>query len=407
MRGVFVELAEAEAVTERFEAGVLAVLASEIGCDVAFFAVMGAERPAVMGVDAAAIARAVRPGNEYEAELMPVKRAALAARGVAVDTAVLGEAAVRRTKYFRELAAGVNGRHSLMACLSWRGQPRAAIMLGRCGSSFTPRDVERVEAVVPELAAARAIHGWPWQEAPLPEPPRPRWLSRALQGEARLAQVKSENGSIRVRDRDGFREMVAEHEGRELVWTRARVQRPSESGWPYVELFHVAAGLARQRRRALFVGLGGGVAVRQFARSYPGMALSVVERDAGVIELAREWYGVAAIPGVTLHVADGAAFVASAAPQSLDVVIVDAYSDAFVANFGSRRFFADVRRALAPGGAVAVNVIGRLEGTGELSAVVAAMQAELGTARIVPVLGGKSFDASDLRNVVVIARNDE
>lgn len=407
MRGAFLELAEAEATVERFDAEALGLLAREIGCDAAFFAVKGSEaRPAVLGMDAAVIAHAVRPGSEYEKELMPVKRAALSARGVAVDTAVLGEAEVRRAKYFRELAARVHGRHSLMAYLRWRGEPRAAILLGRSGSSFSQREVERVEAVLPELAAARAVHGWPYRESLLPALPRSGWLSRARLRGPGSAPVVTRGGTVYVRDRAGFREMVSQgHSGDELIWTRARVARPSESGWPYVELFHVAAGLARQRRRALFIGLGGGVAVRQFGRAYPGIALDVVESEPQVIALAREWYDIASIPGLTLHVGDGAEHVAHATPASIDIIVVDAYTDAFVAEFANSGFYANVRRALAPGGAVALNVISRLDGTGELPAIVAGLQAELRNVRVVPVLGTASLHATDWRNVVVIAHH--
>lgn len=408
MRGAFLELAEAEPVTERFEAAALQLLAHEIGCEAAFFAVKGrAARPAVIGIDAAAVAHAVRRGSEYERELMPVKRAALAARGVAVDTAVLGEARVRRTKYFREVAARVHGRHSLMAYVAWRGQPRAAIMLGRSGGSFTPGEVERVEAALPEIAAARAIHAWPWLESALSAGGNGGWLSRVARG-GRVARADTEHGSVSVRDRDGFREMVAATGDGELVWTRARVDAPSESGWPYIELFHVAAGLARERRRALFVGLGGGVAVRQFARNYPGMALDVVEREARVIEMARAWYDVDSIPGVKLHLGDGAEFVARAPSGQFDVVVVDAFSEGFERAFGSRRFLADARRALAPGGALSLNVIGTLDAAGLLHDVVAAMRAEFGEPRVVPVIDARRpHSVSEVRNVVVIARRGD
>lgn len=44
----------------------------------------------VVGLDAALIETAVRGGPRYAAELFPAKRVALEARGVAVDTRVLG-----------------------------------------------------------------------------------------------------------------------------------------------------------------------------------------------------------------------------------------------------------------------------------------------------------------------------
>src|SRR6516164_3594612 len=75
-------------------------------------------------------------------------------------------------------------------------------------------------------------------------------------GESVVARRRSEQQEIVVRDREGYREMVARDRGtrREMVWSRARIEDPSRSGWPYVDLFHVAAGLAGRRERALFVG---------------------------------------------------------------------------------------------------------------------------------------------------------
>ena len=408
MLGAFLEIAQTEAVTSRFEALALETLAREIGCDAAFFAVKGAESaPAVLGIDAESIERAVRGGSEYERELMPVKRAALAARGVAVDTDVLGEAVVRRTRYFREVAAPVKGRHSLMAYLTWRGQPRAALMLGRARAGFSPGELERVESVLSELAAARASYGWPFANEELPAPPRTGLWSKFRPKNRVLAQVATPHGPLLVRDRDGFREMVAGEGERSLVWTRAKVTEPSRSGWPYVELLHVAAAVAKERRRALFVGSGGAVGVRQFARMYPGIAIDLVEHEPVVFELAREWYGLASIPGVTLHVADGADFVAHASRASWDVMIVDAYSDGFVERFARRSFFESVRRALTPGGALALNVIGTIDGNGVIPEVLSAARRELGEPRIVPVLdAAQPYDPHALRNVVVIVRSE-
>jgi spermine/spermidine synthase len=407
MRGAFLELAQSEHVTHRFEAWSLELLSREIGADAAFFSVKGEEAAAnVIGIDAVSMARAVRRGNEYELELMPVMRAALAARGVAVDTDVLGESAVRRTKYFREVAARVKGRHSLLAYLSWRGQTRAAIMLGRSGVGFSPSELARVEAILPELAAARASYGWPFAEAALRPPAQTGLIARFASKQRLLAAVATPRGRLGVRDRNGFREMVALEGERELVWTRAKLSQPSESGFPYVELFHVAAALAPQRRRALFIGAGGAVAVRQFARTYPGIAIDLVEIEPRVIELAREWFGLASIPGVTLHVADGVEFVQRASSARWDVIIVDAYADGFVEAFGSRPFFAAARRCLTARGTIALNLIDRLDETGGISAILAASASELAAPRILPVIDPEqAYDASALRNVVIIWRS--
>ena len=58
------------------------------------------------------------------------------------------------------------------------------------------------------------------------------------------------------------------------------------------------------------MGCGGAVSGRQFARIYPGIRADVVECEPGVIALARQFFALDAIPGVTVHIADGAKFIA-------------------------------------------------------------------------------------------------
>ncbi|HEX5101238.1 MAG TPA: hypothetical protein VFV94_17125, partial [Polyangiaceae bacterium] len=208
---------------------------------------------------------------------MPVKHAALARRGVAIDTEVCGLEHVRRTHYYREIASTIGGQHSLMAYVQWRGTVVGAFMLGRVGRSFTQRDVELMESLLPSLGVARAAFGTAWAPTPLPRPELgglERWLR--LNGSSRvLASRQAASGMLTVRDRDGFREMLATSGASELVWTRTSRADPRRSGWPYVELLHLAAALAAERRSALFVGCGGAVSVCQFASTYPGIALDV------------------------------------------------------------------------------------------------------------------------------------
>src|SRR5690349_6233239 len=113
MTGELVELAHSSADVFSFEARLLERLQQTLGCDVAFFSTRGAEsRPSSLGLSEEIVARAVQRGAVYFEELLPVKRAALSARGVAVDTQVLGEQRVQRTAYFNELARSVGPRHT-------------------------------------------------------------------------------------------------------------------------------------------------------------------------------------------------------------------------------------------------------------------------------------------------------
>ncbi|HLK40549.1 MAG TPA: hypothetical protein VKU41_27545 [Polyangiaceae bacterium] len=97
-----------------------------------------------------------------------------------------------------------------------------------------------------------------------------------------------------------------------MIWTRAGLDDAARSGWPYIDLLHVAAGLARRRERALFIGCGGAVGPRQFAVSYPGIEIDVVESEDHVIELAKSFFGLDGIPRLTVHHAEGASFLEGA-----------------------------------------------------------------------------------------------
>lgn len=401
-----IELSQESGSAAGFEAAVLGLLEREIGCDVAYFSVEGNEaNPTVRGLESKIVERVVTRGEIYLQELAPVKRVALAGRGVAVDTEVLG-LRLGETKYHRELGRVVGVRHSLMAYVPWRGRVVAALMLGREGA-FSQKDVRRVEAALPGLGVGRAAFGLPWSSKPLRGAARRGLLSRLrVQPRAHLlASVDTPSGTLVVQDEDGFREMIAIEGPSELVWTRAALANPSQSGWPYIDLLHVAAALARQRGRALFVGCGGGVALRQFASVYPGIHLDVVEREPAVIELARRWYDLDAIPGLAVHVADGIDFIGQAPPRTWDVVVLDAYDTGDISGaFLRRSFFADLRRVLRPGGAVAVNLIGTLDGCGPLPALVRAAGADFSDVRVVPVMTPKEEYAPHApRNIVVIA----
>jgi hypothetical protein len=336
--------------------------------------------PTVCGLPQATIDRAIEGAAIYAQELMPVKRAALAKRGVAVDTEVLGALGVRRTRYHIEIARTVGGRHSLMAYVPFRGDVVGALMLGRTTQGFSSSEVTEMERMLPTLGVARATFGLPVVFEPLARARRPTFLERTgFVVERPLASRTTSQGVLEVRDRAGFREMIATSGEDELVWTRAALTDPSRSGWPYVELFHVAAALA--------------------------IALDLVESEPAVVELAREWYALDSIPNLAVHVADGVAFIEAAAPASWDVVAVDAYdAESCSARFARRSFFASLRSSLRRGGGMAFNVIGALSSDGPLRAIVRAARAELDDVRLLPVIGADEHFAVDaLRNVVVIA----
>lgn len=133
--------------------------------------------------------------------------------------------------------------------------------------------------------------------------------------------------------------------------------------------------------------------------------LEGVEREPAVLELARRWYDLDAIPGLAVHVADGVDFIGRAPPRTWDVVVLDAYDTGALSEaFLRRSFFADLERVLRPEGAAAVNLIGTLDGRGPLRALVGAARAEFSDVRVVPVMTpDEEYAPHAPRNIVVIA----
>jgi spermidine synthase len=401
-----IELAQSATLASTFERAVLEELQRHVGFDAAFFATKG-DSATTVNLDAQQLDRAIsRP--DYASEVAPTRAAAVASRGVAVDTRVLSELAVQQFAYHRDFAAPIGGRHSLMALLRVRGRPFGGLMLGRCAATFSDHDIRFIEDVMPRLAIARASFHLPWQGARLDAPARSR-ATRAVdwfRGEHVVDKIGNRASQIAVRDRGGYREMVALENGRELVWSRASLEDPERSGWFYVDLLHLAAARARRQRRILFIGSGGAVAVRQFARVYPGVELDLVESDPRVIELARRWFGLDEVPNLSVAIEDGTAFVRRAPRSTWDVIVVDAYDASELSKpFAQRRFFADARRALRAGGGLAFNVIGVLGGSGVVREVERAARAELDDVRLVPVLDpDETYSPTAIRNVVLVGR---
>ena len=131
--------------------------------------------------------------------------------------------------------------------------------------------------------------------------------------------------------------------------------------------------------RALMIGLGGGSLVHFWRALVPRIELDVVELSPNVIAAAAHHFDVhetsAAGPGaagrLTLHCADGAAFVADAPAGTYRLVMCDLDVGALVESC------ADFRAALRPDGVLVVNMFLELTGARRLLLLGRALQALL------------------------------
>jgi predicted O-methyltransferase YrrM len=117
----------------------------------------------------------------------------------------------------------------------------------------------------------------------------------------------------------------------------------------YERLMLIAFALVPKPRAALLLGLGGGAMLRHLSAYLPDCAVTLVERDKTVIDLARRFFYITA-PVVE---ADAQEVVADHA-GSYDVILADLYDGRGISSI-EPGFWEDCARALRPGGCLAAN----------------------------------------------------
>jgi spermidine synthase len=146
-------------------------------------------------------------------------------------------------------------------------------------------------------------------------------------------------------------------------WQSARDRAaPLQTVFGYTDFLHLPLALIPHPRRVLFVGMGGGTAPSRFFHDYPDLGIDVVEIDPAVAETARRFFDLPRSPRLSVHVQDGRLWLRRTQDR-YDLIVLDAYLiDTIPFHLATREFYAEAAARLAPGGAVAANVIGALRG---------------------------------------------
>ena len=130
-----------------------------------------------------------------------------------------------------------------------------------------------------------------------------------------------------------------------------------------ISLFtHMLHGLGRgyvaAPKRALCIGLGVGIVPMQLARG--GLDVEVVEINPRVVPMAQKYFDLEP-EKLKLHFEDGRSFL-NRAEGPYDVIVLDAFlGDSSPSHLLSQEAFLEMRRVLAPEGAVVMNIFAKFE----------------------------------------------
>jgi len=164
---------------------------------------------------------------------------------------------------------------------------------------------------------------------------------------------------LHVADNNGVRTLRFERNQQSSM----RLDDPFATDIEYVGYLHLTLAVTPTPTRALVIGLGGGMLVKQLWRDHPGLTIDAVELDDEVVAIAREFFELPEDPRISVHIGDGRAFVERPGP-AYDIIVLDAYNDDHIPRpLTTEQFMREVQGRMNPGGVVAYNIIGAVSGT--------------------------------------------
>lgn len=138
---------------------------------------------------------------------------------------------------------------------------------------------------------------------------------------------------------------------------------PYRSLAPYTDSFHLAFLLQPDLQSALFIGAGGGVGPREFLAHNPAIAIDVVDVDAKVLEVARDYFYLENSPTMETIADDGRMFL-RASKKQYDAIVLDAFTigGRIPFHLATLEFFDLCRKHLREDGVFVMNINSALIG---------------------------------------------
>lgn len=142
-------------------------------------------------------------------------------------------------------------------------------------------------------------------------------------------------------------------------------KKPREMLFPYARMMMASLLLNPNPQRILIVGLGGGTLPTALTELYPEAALTVVEIDPAVVEVAQAYFDYIPTENTELVVQDARVFTkrkalqlrdADVSVEGYDLVMLDAFNGDYIPeHLLTREYLQETRSIMAPDGVLAAN----------------------------------------------------
>ena len=171
-----------------------------------------------------------------------------------------------------------------------------------------------------------------------------------------LESKESLYNNIYVYEQPPYVSMTFGHNRR--IYTESVYNTRDDKDLPVDYTRFMTAGLmyAKNVHSILEIGFGGGRTAWYLHRFLPNVAITSVELDPAVVQLAKKYFGIRDEPNFQVVNRDGRLFL-SESKDRYDIILIDAYRGPFVPfHLLTKEFYQIVKDHLAEGGVVAQNV---------------------------------------------------
>lgn len=177
---------------------------------------------------------------------------------------------------------------------------------------------------------------------------------------------------------------------------------PNELVVTYTKYFHLGFAFNDDIRNVLFIGGGGFSGPKNFLATYPDVNIDVVEIDADVIDVAKQYFFLSSDSRLRIFNEDARSFL-TRTDQNYDLIVLDAFSKTYVPfHLMTLEYFEILDEKLTPEGIIVSNLIGTM--SGDTSNLVRAVYRTM--SQVFPTLHlftTRDYDFGEPQNIIVVA----
>jgi spermidine synthase len=177
-------------------------------------------------------------------------------------------------------------------------------------------------------------------------------------GDGRVAHLETEYNDLFIDKHGSELGLSSRYKGRpDYVESMVDLRDPDVMPVEYNRIVPAVLAYPDDIRRILMIGLGAGSISTYLGRAMPDVKIDVIELDPGVIVAGKDYFGLRETDQVKFIESDGRVWL-NRHKETYDLILLDAFRELGVPfHMLTREFYALVRDHLAPGGAVASNVV--------------------------------------------------